>query len=81
MFEAKQYTPGGQTHIEAWIIVFDARDQFAVAYDKVLIVTLEGTMEASPGDWIIRGVNGEFNPCKPDIFEKTYEAMKDDTNG
>lgn len=37
------------------------------------ISTLEGTMVASPGDWIIRGVQGEFYPCKPDIFEATYE--------
>lgn len=39
----------------------------------VAIETLEGTMLASPGDWIIRGVKGEFYPCKPDIFEATYE--------
>jgi hypothetical protein len=38
------------------------------------IKTLEGTMLAVPGDWIIRGVQGEFYPCKPDIFEATYEA-------
>lgn len=37
------------------------------------IRTLEGEMTASLGDWIIKGVNGEFYPCKPDIFEKTYE--------
>lgn len=36
------------------------------------IPTLEGTMTASPGDWIIKGVQGEFYPCKPDIFETTY---------
>jgi hypothetical protein len=39
------------------------------------IPTLEGDMIASPGDWIIRGVHGEFYPCKPDIFEATYEAV------
>ena len=39
------------------------------------IQTLEGDMEASCGDWIIRGVNGEFYLCKPDIFEKTYEQL------
>lgn len=39
------------------------------------IPTLEGTMTASPGDWIIRGVKGEFYPCKPDIFEATYEPV------
>jgi len=36
------------------------------------IETLEGVMTANEGDWIIKGVNGEFYPCKPDIFEKTY---------
>ena len=39
------------------------------------IDTLEGVMKASPGDWIIRGVQGEFYPCKPDIFEATYEPV------
>lgn len=38
-----------------------------------LIDTLEGTMTANPGDWIIKGIRGEFYPCKPDIFEATYE--------
>ena len=37
------------------------------------IVTLEGVMQASEGDYIIKGVQGEFYPCKPDIFEQTYE--------
>lgn len=41
--------------------------------DKVLVYTTEGVMEASDGDWIIRGVNGELYPCKPDVFAKTYE--------
>jgi len=40
------------------------------------IHTLEGIMEAAPGDWIIRGVKGEFYPCKPDIFEESYEPIK-----
>jgi hypothetical protein len=39
----------------------------------VLIHTLEGTMLANVGDWIIKGVAGEFYPCKPDIFAATYE--------
>lgn len=41
----------------------------------ILIETLEGNMLASKGDWIIKGVNGEVYPCKPDIFEKTYEKV------
>jgi len=44
---------------------------------KLFIDTLEGTMVAMPGDWIIRGVAGEFYPCKPDIFADTYERVQD----
>ena len=39
------------------------------------IETLEGKMAASPGDWVIKGLNGEFYPCKPDIFEKSYDGV------
>ena len=42
----------------------------------ILIPTLEGDMIASYGDWIIKGVNGEFYPCKPDIFKKMYNASE-----
>lgn len=45
--------------------------------DKVIIKTLEGNMIANPGDYIIKGVKGELYPCKPDIFEQTYEPIKD----
>lgn len=41
------------------------------------ILTLEGAMSAEIGDWIIKGIKGEFYPCKPDIFEATYEAVDD----
>lgn len=44
---------------------------------KITIETLEGDMTASVGDFIIKGINGEFYPCKPDIFEKTYEEVWD----
>ena len=40
------------------------------------IYTLEGWMFVSPGDWIITGVQGEQYPCKPDIFEATYEPVQ-----
>ena len=48
---------------------------FGINYTNgtVRINTLEGVMVASPGDWIIKGIKGEFYPCKPDIFEATYE--------
>lgn len=45
--------------------------------DCIVIQTLEGDMCANKMDWIIKGVNGEFYPCKPDIFEKTYEKYED----
>ncbi|CAK7024401.1 hypothetical protein [Phascolarctobacterium sp.] len=47
--------------------------------DKELIIqTLEGPMKAAPGDWIITGIRGEKYPCKPDIFDRTYEPAQED---
>ena len=43
----------------------------------VRIETLEGTMTANRWDWVIRGVKNEFYPCKPDIFEATYEPVQE----
>lgn len=52
-------------------------DTFESGRDETLIIpTLEGEMTAAPGDWIIRGVKGEFYPCKPDIFAATYEPAE-----
>jgi hypothetical protein len=45
--------------------------------EHIAIDTLEGTMRAMVGDWIIRGVQGEHYPCKPDIFEATYDREPD----
>jgi len=42
---------------------------------EIHVKTLEGRMTASKGDWIIQGVHGEFYPCKPDIFKKSYESV------
>lgn len=44
-------------------------------YMGMIIPTLEGDMVAKQGDWIIKGVNNELYPCKPDIFEKTYDPI------
>ena len=44
--------------------------------ENVFISTLEGMMTANVGDYIIKGVNGEFYPCKPDIFDKTYDKVE-----
>lgn len=45
-------------------------------YAVVEVRTLEGVMEALPGDYLIRGVKGELYPCKPDIFAATYDAVE-----
>lgn len=54
---------------------------FAVVYDPVqrcvFINTMEGRMRGDLGDWIICGVKGELYPCKPDIFDATYELVED----
>ena len=51
---------------------------YGSAPDILILETREGLMYVSYGDWIIKGVNGEFYPCKPDIFEKTYERVEED---
>ena len=43
--------------------------------EEMIIHTLEGPLRAAPGDWIITGIRGEQYPCKPDVFEKTYEPV------
>jgi hypothetical protein len=66
------------------IAVFTKKQIQHVHFDQkgeyINIETLEGTMRADIGDYIIKGVNGEFYPCKPDIFEKTYEAVTDNAS-
>ena len=48
----------------------------SLVYGGLVIKTLEGNMIASIGDYIIKGLRGEFYPCKPDVFEKKYELIK-----
>lgn len=68
--EARMFNPGND-HDEALEVVAWCGGE-AVA-DGCAIHTLEGVMVARPGDWIIRGMKGEFYPCKPDIFADTYD--------
>ena len=51
------------------------KNEAITASQVIHITTLEGVMTASKGDFIIKGVKGEFYPCKPDIFEATYEVV------
>lgn len=53
--------------------VIKIKDSFGTI--RYAIETLEGRMAVKEGDWIIKGVKGEFYPCKPDIFEMTYEKL------
>ena len=55
--------------------LFGRFDNIVVGRDHIIIRTLEGDMRADEGDWIIKGVKGEFYPCKPDIFTATYDVI------
>lgn len=73
IIEAIQFTGNDKECIEFCPTAIDPET------DKpcLIIPTMEGDMTCSIGDWIIRGVKGEYYPCKPDIFEKTYEPVED----
>jgi hypothetical protein len=73
VIEAVQWLGSNQVEVISFCKDF-ARIDIA---NKLEIITLEGVMDASVNDYIIRGVNGEFYPCKPDIFAKTYELVKE----
>lgn len=73
---AEQYAGTGVPAIAAGRSDVKEIEHFGDGY-RLQIPTLEGTMEARPGDWIIQGVTGELYPCKPDIFERTYEPVAD----
>ena len=70
--EAVQWT--GNNKIEIQHFMDRYVDEILIS-SQLIIPTLEGDHFASVGDYIIKGVHGEFYPCKPDIFEKTYEMV------
>lgn len=75
--EALLFTGHNANEVDAWINGDDAEGNWGrCGYWE--IETLEGTMKARPGDYIIRGVQDEFYPCKPDIFAATYEEATDE---
>ena len=74
--EVLQFT-GKHDKFNEWFENFkDYENHVAKDGHTFKIFTLEGTMLASSGDWIIRGVKGEHYPCKPDIFQATYEPAE-----
>ncbi len=77
--EARQITAATVSDALDWIYAHGGKiDPLPVpdSGDLFYIFTLEGAMAVRPGDWLIRGVIGEFYPCKPDIFEQTYEPVE-----
>tara|TARA_R110002020_G_scaffold130140_3_gene291238 strand:- start:1404 stop:1667 length:264 start_codon:yes stop_codon:yes gene_type:complete len=77
VIEAVQYGPHGAPTLELLQHLAGGRD-FTFGEDGLTIHTLEGDMKADIGDWVIKGISGECYPCKPDIFEATYEAIQGD---
>jgi hypothetical protein len=66
------------TAIAAWIEAGGGHAEVPFAAPCLFIETLEGRMRADIGDYVIRGVKNEFYPCKPEIFEATYEAVDEE---
>lgn len=72
--EAIRWTGKNQTEIDKFC---GMKVVWSKSKNTFLVLTREGTMLATMGDYIIKGVNGEFYPCKPDVFAKTYERMEE----
>ena len=75
--EAEQFTSESKDRVFAWISRNKAAGVDLDGNPTLQIQTLEGVMTANLGDWIIKGVAGEFYPCRPDIFEQAYESVED----
>lgn len=77
--EAIKFDGKNGLEILDWIFQSDSAKRIGLEQlsknETLTIETLEGNMTASKGDYIIKGVKGEFYPCKPDIFEQTYEEV------
>jgi len=75
VIEARQLTKDNLDEIIAWIKSNGKYCYRTRCIPPLVIQTLEGDHQARIGDWIIKGVKGEFCPCKPDIFEMTYQPL------
>ena len=77
VINAFKYQPQQVGTLIKWLDSFDDhKTDITVQKDHLIIHTLEGDMRADKGDWVIRGIQGEYYPCKPDIFEATYELAE-----
>jgi hypothetical protein len=77
VIEAEQFTLDHKDRVYNWVGCNKYAHSDIDGNPVLVILTLEGAMTAALGDWIIKGVNGEYYPCKPDIFEKTYERIEE----
>ena len=77
VIEAKKLTKGRAAAISTWLDAFAQEHTVHIPDGTITIHTLEGDMLAGIGDWVIQGVQGEFYPCKPDIFASTYEPVEE----
>lgn len=75
--EAIQYNGINITEIESFLVSKLPTVWSSVEDTQLIIPTLEGDMKVSKGDYVIKGIKGEFYPCKPDVFEKTYDVVED----
>lgn len=75
--EAVQWTGDNRKDIWDFCTLAYFNTDFETGDLKLMIQTLEGPMEASVGDYIIKGIKGEFYPCKPDIFLLTYDHVSE----
>ena len=73
--EARRLTRDSLDEISDWMIEHGQGSYGAFDGTGLVLPTLEGSMLAGWDDWVIKGVQDEFYPCKPDIFEATYEAV------
>ena len=73
VIEAVQWTGDNLSEIQRFY-----RPNEILIGDKIVIRTLGGTTTADKGDWILKGIKGEYYPCKPDIFAETYEKVEED---
>lgn len=79
-------TPEGATPIINWVLARDGTARYhedrpgdtnvLIRPEHIAVDTLEGTMRANAGDWVIRGVQGEFYPCRDDVFRQSYEPVE-----
>ena len=74
--EAMQFTDESKDCVRNWVRCNTAANFSPNGDPELHIQTLEGVMVASLGDWVIKGIKGEYYPCKPDIFSATYEPIE-----